>query len=162
MPMKFKKGTWRNAEQQSPCHNGAYDVRLRSGTKDRIDFRAGAWVSASCEIVEWRGLELKGVSQSKSARQAMDAYRAASHDTQGAAMEAALFLARSAVSLNFRSDAYHFYLVANAIDRARLKKVDTEWIERYAARSRSSVAIEQRKADAFFDQRGGRPRISKE
>ncbi|TAM51226.1 MAG: hypothetical protein EPN57_18410 [Paraburkholderia sp.] len=74
-------------------------------------------------------------------------------------MEAALFLARRGVSLNFRSDAYHFYLVANAIDRARLATVDTEWIERYAVRHRSTVAVEQRKADAFFDQRGGRPRI---
>ncbi|WP_321846938.1 hypothetical protein [Paraburkholderia bannensis] len=75
-------------------------------------------------------------------------------------MEAALFLARRAVSLNFRSDAYHFYLVANAIDRARLRMVDTEWIEGYAARNRDTAAIEQHKADAFFDQRGGRPRIS--
>lgn len=158
--MKFKRGTWRDVVQQSPLHNGEYDVRLRSGTEDRIEFRAGAWVSSSSEIVEWRGLELKGVSQSKSARQATDVYRAALHDTHAAAMEAALFLARRAVSLNFRSDAYHFYLVANAIDRTRLAKVDTEWIERYAARNRRAAAIEQRKADAFFDQRGGRPRIS--
>ncbi|MFL9921598.1 hypothetical protein PQR75_40855 [Paraburkholderia fungorum] len=158
--MKFKKGTWRDAEQQSPFHNGAYDVRLRSGAEERIDFRAGAWGSASAEIVEWRGLELKNVSQSQSARHAMDAYRAVVHHTHGEAMEAALFLARRAVSLNFRSHAYHFYLIANALDRARLKEVDKEWIERYAVRNRGIAASEQGKADAFFEKRGGRPPIN--
>ncbi|MDM8359015.1 hypothetical protein [Pandoraea communis] len=158
--MKFKKGIWRDVEQQPPYHNGAYDVRLRSGLKDHIVFRAGTWARASSEIVEWRGLELKGISQSQAQRKAMDAYRAASRETHGVAMEAALFLARRGVSLNFRSDAYHFYLVANAIDRGRLKEVDKEWIERYATRYPTTVASEQLKADAFFEKRGGRPQTS--
>lgn len=157
--MKFKKGVWRNVEEQSPFHNGLYDVRLRSGSEERFDFRSGAWVGASAEIVEWRGLELKNLSQSKLARKTIDVYRADVRHTYGEVVEAALFLARRAVSLDFRSDAYHFYLVANAIDRERLKEVDKEWIERYVARNRRTATSEQDKVDAFFAKYGGRPRL---
>lgn len=61
--------------------------------------------------------------------------------------------------MDYRPDAYHFYLIANAIDRARLETVDKEWIERYAAAKPRTVAIEQGKADVFFSRRGGRPPI---
>jgi hypothetical protein len=162
MKLKFKKGIWRNVAQQLPFHHGAYDVRLRSGEEGRIEFSAGTWVNASNEIIEWRGLELLGISRTNSARQAIDAYRAALHPTHGLALEAALFLARRAVSLNFRPDAYHFYLVANALGRTRLMGVDKEWIERFASGARKDVAIEQMKADEFFKHRGGRPPLESE
>lgn len=155
---KFKKGAWRDV-QQLPFHHGAYDVRFRSGEEDRIEYRAGTWANFASDVAQWRGLELVGISKTRSARSAVDSYHASFAHTHALAVEASLFLARRAVSLNFRGDAYHFYLVANAIDRTRLKQVDKEWIERFATNGHTNVADEQSKADEFFKQRGGRPPI---
>jgi hypothetical protein len=156
---KFKEGAWRDAKQQLPFHDGAYDARLRSGEEEKIEYRAGKWATSGGDVEQWRGLELVGISKTKSARDAVDPYRASISQTHGLAVEASLFLARRAVALNFRGDAYHFYLVANAIDRARLKEVDKKWMEHFASKTRSKVAIEQGKADVFFKRRGGRPTI---
>ena len=156
--MGFRPGPWFDMEI-SPVHAGLYEVQLKSGATGRVAFWRRAWEGDAAQYIAWRGRELVGTSKAESRphRVNLEAYHSAVPSTHSAALESALFLARRAVSLNYKSDAYRFYLIANAIDRTRLKRYDKKWVERYA-RNRD-VGKVQLLVDRFFNESGGRPRL---
>ncbi|MGN7103337.1 hypothetical protein ACTHR6_17155 [Ralstonia holmesii] len=153
--MKFKTGPWLDIGVL-PVQEGTYEVKLPSGEKAKAIFQSGTWRKHPADFTEWRGRVLKGMSSARQHRESVDSFRTALPRTYPTAVESAVFLARHAVSLNYKKDAYRYYLIANAIDRTRLKRVDKQWLKRFAMNS--DVRDEQRKADKFFERCGGRPR----
>ncbi len=59
MLMKFKKGNWRDVKQQSPLHNGSYDVRLRSASRTASNFVPGHGLALRAILSNGAGSNLK-------------------------------------------------------------------------------------------------------
>ena len=156
--MKFKRTGWMEM-RPPPFHDGEYEVRLAdNGGIIKVMCINRRWVGDAVDFLEWRGLRLDGIERHHPHRRAMADYRVQNNQTYSAALDGALFLARRAVSINSRSNGYRYYLIARAISPNRLAEVDSGWMRRFvASQPPAKIQTEQRKADLFFEQRGGRP-----
>lgn len=162
----FVVGVWMPMKEE-PVHNGPYELQRAEPTADeirkphRVTWENGKWTGSVEGFVHWRGRELADITIHRRWRKRMKNYRLGNPATHAPAAKSAWLMARRAVGLELAGPAYRYYLVARAIDKSRVKRVDEEWMIQFAKDPANALLVEaqQVRVNTYFGKRGGRPSV---